>query len=344
MVDTRFFTKNKEFFTPDELASVCGATLHGCSDGIAIQAIATLANATSSDLTFLANRSYIDQIKTSKAGLCVLAEDSIKYAPSNMALLVHPNPYYAYASIAAYMYTGKSDAATIHETAHIAPTASIGNGVSIGAYAVIEDGAMIGDNSTIDAHAIIRQGVVIGASCHIHSHASISHTIMQDHVVVYSGACIGKEGFGFAPHQGAYVNVPQLGRVLIGNYVTVGANTTIDRGAIADTLIGDGSRIDNLVQIAHNVKLGRGCILAAMVGISGSTTLGDYVMSGGQVGFSGHLNVGSHVKIAAQTGVGKDVKDGETIGGYPAVPIQEWHRQTIAIKKLVKKTKKKEHQ
>ena len=172
----------------------------------------------------------------------------------------------------------------------------------------------------------------------LESHVTITNTIAGDRLYVKPGARIGQPGFGFHMDERGHFDIPQIGCVRIGNDVQIGANTTIDRGSQHDTIIGNFCRIDNLAQIAHNVELGDGCVIVSQVGIAGSTKLGKFVIAGGQVGIAGHLNIGDGVKIAAQSGIMRDVAPGETISGSPAVPIREWHRQTIAIQRLTKKS------
>jgi len=196
---------------------------------------------------------------------------------------------------------------------------------------------VIGDNGWVEAGAHIDENVTIGARCRIGSNASLSHAVLDDHVRLYPGVRVGQDGFGFAIDPSGYVKVPQLGRVLIGSHVEIGANTTIDRGAGPDTVIGQGTWIDNLVQIGHNVKIGKGCVIVAQVGISGSTVIDDYVVIGGQVGIAGHLHIGSGVRIAAQSGVMKNIPAGQEMMGSPAMPIKDHMRQIIALKRLAKR-------
>jgi UDP-3-O-[3-hydroxymyristoyl] glucosamine N-acyltransferase len=217
---------------------------------------------------------------------------------------------------------------------------------SLGTDCVIEDGVIIGAHVKIgsrcrlQAHAVIRQGVEIGDDCDIGPHVTITHALIGNKVRLHPGACIGRQGFGFAidPATG-FTAVPQLGRVIIENDVEIGANTTIDRGAGPDTVIGQGTRIDNLVQIGHNVKIGKFCVIVAQVGISGSTQIGDFAMLGGQAGIAGHIKIGQGAKIAAQSGIMRDIGAGEEVMGSPAVPIRQSMKQTAMLAKLVSKKK-----
>ncbi|MCD8526176.1 MAG: UDP-3-O-(3-hydroxymyristoyl)glucosamine N-acyltransferase, partial [Alphaproteobacteria bacterium] len=227
--------------------------------------------------------------------------------------------------------------AFISPQAVIHPSATIGKGSHVEALAVIEAGVQVGEGAFIESGAIIKKNVCIGTHAKIGSNAVISHAAIGDYVSIYRGVCIGQDGFGFAIDPAGYVKVPQLGRVIIGDHVEIGANTTIDRGAGPDTVIGSGTWIDNLVQIGHNVKIGRGCIIVSQAGISGSTEVEDYVAIGGQAGITGHLKIGKAAKVAAQAGVMRDVPPGETVLGAPAMPSRQFMRQVAALGKLARK-------
>jgi len=299
--------------------------------------VASLAAAGPEEVTFLDNRLYAPDLAGSRAGACILHPDLASRAPTGMAVLLTATPYRAYAAVAQAFHPLPKRASGIHAAASIDPSAMIGSGVLVEAGAVIGERAEIGEGSTIHANAVVGAGVVLGAGCVIGAGATLSHCILEAQVTIYPGARIGQDGFGFATDAGRHVKVPQLGRVLIGEGTEVGANTCIDRGSAGDTVIGPGCMIDNLVQIGHNVRLGRGCVIVAQAGISGSTRLDDYVVVGGQVGFAGHLHVGAGAKIAAQSGVHRDIVAGQTVGGYPAIPIVEWRRQVAMLKQMARK-------
>lgn len=338
MTDSRFFPPPTPL-TLDDLARISGATLaEGVNGHQLIHDVAPLDTAGPEHISFLSNKKYSGDFKTSKAGACIIAPAHAEIAPAGMALLLSNNPYAGFARIAAAFYPQDSSSASIAATALIDSTATLGKNCTIGAYAVIGANVVIGDGSVIGPHTVIDKGVMIGNHCQIKNNVTLSHTIIGNNALIHSGVRIGQDGFGFAFDKGIHVKVPQLGRVVIGNDVEIGANSTIDRGAGPDTIIGDGCKIDNLVQIGHNVVLGKGCIIVAQVGIAGSAKLGDYVVVGGQVGIAGHLNIGSGVQIAAQSGVMHDTNAGEIVGGSPSLPIKQWHRQTIVLKKLLKQT------
>ncbi|MEM9468963.1 MAG: UDP-3-O-(3-hydroxymyristoyl)glucosamine N-acyltransferase, partial [Pseudomonadota bacterium] len=252
-------------------------------------------------------------------------------------LIISNSPYKSYALIAQAFYPENYPDAEISEKASIDDTASIGKGCVIETGAVIKAGAQIAEGCWIESNAVIGENVKIGKNSRIGMNSSISHSHIGQASRIYPGVRIGQDGFGFAIDPAGHVKVPQLGRVLIGDHVEIGANTCIDRGAGPDTVIGDGTWIDNLVQIGHNVKIGKGCIIIAQAGIAGSSVIEDYAVIAAQVGVAGHLNVGMGAQIAAQSGVMRDVAAGEKVMGSPASPIKEHMRQITTLKNLARK-------
>jgi UDP-3-O-[3-hydroxymyristoyl] glucosamine N-acyltransferase len=318
MVDTNFYKKNGSFKL-GFLAGISESSAHNKSDNdIIIHDVAPIDDAKEGDITFLQNPKYKDKLINSKASACILSEANIDKAPKGMALLVSKDPYYSYTKIVEKFYHKENLFLSVSEYADVDLTSSIGNRTVIGS------GVHIGPNC------------IIGRDCQIHPNVTIVNSIIGDNVIIHSGARIGQDGFGYAFHGGKHHKVLQIGRVIIENNVEIGANTTIDRGAGPDTIIGEGTKIDNLVQIGHNCKIGKHCIIVSQSGISGSTEVGDYTVIGGQAGISGHLKIGSRVQIAAKAGVMRDIEDGGIVGGYPAIPIKEWHRHSIIMNKLVK--------
>jgi UDP-3-O-[3-hydroxymyristoyl] glucosamine N-acyltransferase len=337
MADSRFFSVAGPF-TLGQLAEISAATPSAGADEAALFTdVAPLESATASDVSFLDNRKYVAAFQASTAGLCVVAPEMADKAPAGMALLLSKDPYRAYARIAQAFYPVPAPEPWVAPTAWVDPAATIGEGCRIEPGAMIEAGAEIGARCRIGANAVIGKGVRLGEDCIIGANATISHALIGRKVTIYPGVRIGQDGFGFAMGPEGHLKVPQLGRVVIGNSVEIGANATIDRGAGPDTVIGDGCMIDNLVQIGHNVQLGRGCVIVAQVGISGSTRFGDFVAAGGQAGITGHLKIGSGARIAAQAGVMRDIGPGETVGGAPAVPMADWLRQSAILAKMGRK-------
>jgi len=337
MADSRFFTVAGPF-TLEALAGISGATVGGEASSEAVFVdVAPLDTAGPQNVSFLDNRKYLAAFQESRAGLCVVAPAMAAKAPKGMALLLADDPYRAYARIAQAFYPVLPPEPWQAPTAWVDPTATIGAGCRIEPGAVIGARAEIGCRCRIGANAVIGDGVVIGDDCSIGAGATVSHTMMGRRVAIYPGARIGQDGFGFAMGPQGHLKVPQLGRVVIGDGVEIGANATIDRGAGPDTVIGDGCMIDNLVQIGHNVHLGRGCVLVAQVGVSGSTHLGDFVAAGGQAGLTGHLHIGTGARIAAQAGVMRDIAPGETVGGAPAVPMADWLRTSALLNRMIRR-------
>jgi UDP-3-O-[3-hydroxymyristoyl] glucosamine N-acyltransferase len=253
--------------------------------------------------------------------------------------IVTPQPYAAWARVAALFHPPPPCRPGVHPSAVVAAGARVNPSAEIGPLVVIGAGADIGPRCRIGAAAVIGEGVIIGPDCRIGTHVSLSHALLGARVTVFPGVRIGQDGFGFAATEEGFRSVPQLGRVVLEDDVEIGANTTIDRGSLHDTVIGAGSRLDNLVQIGHNVRLGRGCVIVALVGISGSTILEDNVMVGGQAGFNGHIRIGRGARIGPQTGVISDVSAGAEMIGSPAMPVREFFRQIATLRRLARKPK-----
>ncbi|WOI52755.1 UDP-3-O-(3-hydroxymyristoyl)glucosamine N-acyltransferase [Parvularcula sp. LCG005] len=270
--------------------------------------------------------------------LVLLTEDAVEIAAAlfpQAALATTKRPKAAFASVAAALHTSRfeeiADAAPAADDAVIASTARVAD------TAVIMAGAQIGEGAVIAPYAVIGPGVVIGRDTHVWPHVSVTHAVIGDHCRIHSGVRIGDAGFGYVPSDQGIMAVPQLGRVLIADNVDIGANTTVDRGALADTIIGQGTKIDNLCQIAHNCRLGQHVLMASQSGISGSTVVGDGVMIGGQTGIAEHLTIGDGAAITGKSGVMKDIPPGERWGGFPAKLAKDWMKDVVALSKLNKK-------
>lgn len=306
--------------------------------------IAPLDEAGPNDVSFLDNRKYIDQLEQTGAGAVFVSKRFAGKVPENVIALEVAQPYRAFAQLGALFYpaaiqlpgalgdTGISPQAHVHPTAHVEDGATIEAGASIGAH------AQIGRDTRICANAVIAANVTIGRACYIGPNVTLLHTMVGNNVNIHNGVSAGQDGFGFAMGAEGHLKVPQVGRVIIQDHVEIGANTTIDRGALRDTVIGEGTKIDNQVQIAHNVVIGRHCVIVSQVGISGSATLGNYVAIGGQTGVNGHITIGDGAQIAAVSVVRDDVPPGARWGGAPAKPVREWFREVATLAKLAKGT------
>lgn len=342
MADPRFFTRNATLNLRDVVAATkVKAVMNDGADADvtgAFDDIAPLDQAGAQHVSFFDNVRYLDAFTRSHAGACFVREKFVSKAPDGMVLLVTPEPYYCYAQLATQLYPEATPDAVISAAAHVDARAVIGNNVRIDAGAVIESDVTIGTGTHIGANCVISRGVTIGNHCRIGALCTISHADLGDHVIMHPSAHVGQAGFGFAPSPQGVINVPQLGRVIIEDHVDIGSSTCIDRGSGPDTRIGAHTKIDNLVQIAHNVQIGKYCFIAAHAGLAGSSSVGDFVMVGGQVGLAGHTHIGDGAKIIAQSGVIHNLAPGATYGGSPALPAREWHRQTATISKLSKKS------
>jgi UDP-3-O-[3-hydroxymyristoyl] glucosamine N-acyltransferase len=325
-----------------QIVALTGSELRVANDvdptNIIIRDVAPLQNATENDISFLDNKKYVEIFTQSKAIACFVSPENANKAPKGMHLLISPTPYKAYALAAQKFYPEPTWSKTI-----IAPNAFIHPSTKIGVNCIIDHNVYVGKNVTIGAHCWIKpntvlgHGVTIGDNTVISSNCSLSFCKIGSGVRLLPGVRIGQEGFGFAIDPSGHVAVPQLGRVIIGDRVWVGANTTIDRGAGPDTIIGDGCMIDNLVQIGHNVKIGKFAVIVAQVGISGSVEIEDYAVLAGQVGVAGHIRIGRGARIAAQSGLMKDVPAGAEMMGSPAVPLKDYFRQVTTLSNLTKK-------
>lgn len=337
MIDKHFYNV-RENVTLAQVAEVTSSVLTDLTRADEkIADIATMATADANDICFFYDRKSKEKAAGMKAKACVTTADLQSFVPSGVAILISEDPKIAFIKLNEFMYSEKTSVSGIDASAKIAATAKIGNNCSIGANVVIGENVAIGDNCIIEPNVVIAHDCKIGNNCRIGNNASIAYAVIGANCYIYTGARIGQDGFGFQLINGQHHRIPQLGRVIIGNDVEIGANTCVDRGAIDDTVIGDGTRIDNLVQIAHNDKLGRGCVIVSQVGIAGSCNLGDYVVLGGQVGLADHLNIGSGAQVAAQSGVMRDIEPGAVMMGSPCVPFKDYMRQVSFLQKNSKK-------
>ena len=335
MIDKDFYN-NVGPFSLSYLAKRLGADFKGNGDVI-IEDIATIDLALPNEITFFSNKKYEEYLEKTKAGVVIVNEAFCKELKKN--ILFFEDPYLGMAKIANIFYPEYEYQNFFFKKEDHSKT--LDNSVKCSINSFVHKDATIGRNCIIGVSSIIGPGVKIGDNCIIGDNVSIYFSKLGDNVKIYQGSKIGGEGFGFIAKKEIFKKIPQLGRVIIRNNVEIGCNSTVDRGSIGDTIISENTMIDNMVHLGHNVKIGKNCIIAAMTGISGSTLIGNQVIIGGQVGISGHLKIGDNVKIAAKSGVMKNVEENSTIGGYPAENIIDWHRTTIASRKLKNESKKR---
>jgi UDP-3-O-[3-hydroxymyristoyl] glucosamine N-acyltransferase len=342
MTELQFFS-HPQGLTAQEIAALTGAVAQGNPGERRISGIAPLDRAGPGELSFMQNPKYAHAFAATHAGLCLTTEKFAGSAPRGVGVLVTPAPYRAFVTVAQKLFPGAMRPSSLFEASGIAagalvhPTARLESGVVIDPAAVIGPRAEIGAGTIVGPTAVIGPDVRIGRDCVIGAGCSIVHALIGDRVIIHAGTRIGQDGFGYVPGGAGHGKVPQVGRVIIMDGVEIGANTTIDRGAIRDTVIGEGTKIDNLVQIAHNVEIGRHCVLAAHTGISGSCTIGDYVMMGGRVGITDNVTIGAGAMLAAGSGVMSNVPPGEKWGGAPAQPAREWLKANAALRRLTRR-------
>ena len=332
--DPRFFARTG----PHSLAAVAAVAEAAVPAAVLLlSGVAPLQTAGPGDVSFLDNRRYAAALAATKAGAVIIHPDLAGTVPTGTVALPTLEPYVGWARVCALFHPPPPLYPAIHPTAAIDPSAVIDPSCEIGPLVVIGRLASIGARCRIDAGTVIGPGVVLGADCRIGAQGTISHALLGNRVVVYPGVRIGQDGFGFAVTARGFLSVPQLGRVLIEDDVEIGANTTIDRGSAQDTVIGAGSRIDNLVQIAHNVRIGRMCVIVAQVGIAGSTVIEDFAMLGGQAGVAGHVTIGAKARIAGKAGVISNVAAGADMVGSPALPAREHWRMIATLRRLARR-------
>jgi UDP-3-O-[3-hydroxymyristoyl] glucosamine N-acyltransferase len=320
--------------TADGIARQVGGVLVG-DPGARVTGVAPLDRAGEDHVSFLAAARYAPLLETSRAGVVLVAPE-LAHAPGRVrARIVVPKPHEALLALLPLLFDPPVPERGIHPTAHIGRGAQLGRDVTVGPLAVIGDGARLADRAWVEAHAVVGAGVVVGADSHVYPHVTLySGTQLGERVIVHAGARLGNDGFGYVFRDGAHRKLPHVGRCVIEDDVEIGANTTIDRGSIDDTVIGAGTKIDNLVHVAHNVRIGRLCLVMAQVGIAGSARVEDGAILAGQVGLQGHITVGARARIGGQAGVLGDVPRGETWSGYPARPHREALRSQAALFKL----------
>lgn len=330
-------------FTLEAMAQKLGLEIndHVTADQRAclISRVAPLNEAGASDVTFLDNPKYKPQLEGTQAAACLIHPSLVDTVPAAVVALETNRPYHLFARALDLFYPTASRPPVLGATsdAIVDPTAQIEEGAIVEPGAMVGAEAQIGRGTRVCAGAVVGYRVAIGRDCHIGANSVLICTLVGDRVILHGGTRIGQDGFGFAMGADGHLKVPQVGRVIVQDDVEIGAGTTIDRGALKDTVIGEGTKIDNLVQIGHNVRIGRHCVIVAQVGISGSTELGDFVVMGGQSGAVGHIKIGAGAQIAGASHAKNDVGPGERVGGTPARPLRQWAKELGALKRLVQK-------
>jgi len=342
VADPRFFD-NKGPIALADLASAIGARLAAGVDGsVSVRDVSDAESARDGDLCLAANPRFLGLI--GDGAIAVIVPPALEEAATVRGLLtfVHDDPQGAFARAAELLYpkAGRSIGPTGSE--RIDPSAQIGENVTIEAGAVIGPQVEIGSGSHIATNAVIGRGVRMGRDCYVGPGTSVICALIGDRVTIHGGVRIGTDGFGYASGPGGHRRIPQLGRVIIQDDVDIGANCCIDRGALGDTTIGEGTKIDNLVQIGHNNTIGRRVILVSQVGLSGSVTVGDWAVLGGKVGVADHIDIGAGTRVAAKAGVSKDLVAGQDYAGFPAQPAGLWRREVALLRRMTKGQKKRD--
>jgi len=332
--------------TTGEIAALTGARLRqGDPADRGIRNIAPLDTAGPFDISFLDNSKYAGELARTRAGACLVAPRFAGAAPRSLAVLETQHPYPAFVAVTRKLFprllrpSSQFGSSGRSANAQIDPAARLEVGVVVDPLALIGAHAEIGSGTLIGPCAVIGPDVCIGRQCAIGAHVSIFRALIGDRVIIHPGVRIGQDGFGFLPSPQGHQKIPQTRSVIIQDDVEIGANTTIDRGATRDTIIGEGTKIDNLVQIGHNVSIGRHCLIVSQVGISGSVTIGDFAVLAGQVGVADHLTIGAGAVLGAKAGVMSNVPAGARWGGFPAEPAIDWKRGQAIVRRLVRRSK-----
>jgi UDP-3-O-[3-hydroxymyristoyl] glucosamine N-acyltransferase len=342
MTEPLFFPR-PHGLTAGEIAALTGAEPHGAAVlDRRVTHIAPLDRAGPSDLTFIDNAKSVRHLESTQGGICLAGRRFADRVPPRVTVLTVREPYRAFVTAARALFPDALRPSSLSEASGVAAGASAHASARFETGVVVDVGARIGarveigGGTIVGANAVIGPDVRIGRNCVVGAGATVFHALIGDRVILHPGVHVGQDGFGYVPGKAGHLKVPQVGRVIIQDDVEIGAATTIDRGASRDTVIGEGTKIDNLVQIGHNVAIGRHCLIAGQCGISGSCTLGDYVMLGGQVGLADHVAIGDGAQLAARSGVMHDVPAGEQWMGAPAKPVRAFMREVVVLGRMAR--------
>jgi UDP-3-O-[3-hydroxymyristoyl] glucosamine N-acyltransferase len=343
-----FFARDADFSVA-EIAALTGAEpCEGADLSRRVSGIAPVDQATATDLTFVSETKFVAALRSTGAGIILTTERFARHAPEGVSVLCVRKPYDAFVTVARRIYSGALRPASMFGTvgvspgAMVHPTAQLGAGVTVDPFAVIGPSASIGPGTLIGAHAVIGPNVRIGSDCTIGAKCTVTHSHLGDRVILHPGCDIGQDGFGYLLGAGGHTKVPQVGSVVIHDDVEIGSGTRIDRGGIRDTVIGAGTKIDNLCQIGHNCIVGRHCIIVAQSGLSGSVTLEDFVVLGPRTGIIPHITIGKGAITAARSTIYENVPAGQFWGGFPAKPKKQWLREVVALERLAMQARKKD--
>ncbi|MFN6178998.1 MAG: UDP-3-O-(3-hydroxymyristoyl)glucosamine N-acyltransferase [Flavobacteriales bacterium] len=324
-------------FTAAQIAEL----LHGEVDGdpqVLVNDLAKIEEARSGTLTFLANPKYTEFIYSTKATIAIVEKgfEAHRAIPKSLTLIRVADPRMAFTQLLERNYQLQYEKKGIEQPSFVSPSAKMGKGVYIGAFSYISEGVVLEDGVKVFPNTFIGERVVVGKGTRIHAGVKIYHqTVIGAQCVIHSGAVIGADGFGFVPNaEGVYEKMPQVGNVILEDQVEVGANTTIDRATIGHTIIRQGTKLDNLIQVGHNAEIGKHNVIVSQTGIAGSTKVGDHNQIGGQVGIAGHLHIGNQVRIAAQSGIGSNMPDGSMVQGSPAFAKGLYDRSSVIFRRL----------
>jgi UDP-3-O-[3-hydroxymyristoyl] glucosamine N-acyltransferase len=336
MADPRFYDNRGPFCLTELCACADLASPQGADGSVLVYDVAGLAQAGPPHLAFYNGHRSKSEFLATKAGWCLVGGRLRETAPESTVLIAAPSVGRAYAAIAAHFYPNHELDVDTHQSI-VHPSARLGEGVALAPGVLIGRDAEIGDGVRIGAYSVIGRGVTVGRRTEIGAHVAIAFAHVGDDVLIQAGAKIGGSGFGYSSGLDGHIKMPHLGRVIVQDRVEIGTNSAVDRGALGDTVIGEGTKIDNLVQIGHNTMMGRHCVLAGQSGTSGSVVLGDFVIVGGGVGIADHVRIGDRARLAGLSGVAHDLEGGRDYGGIPARPIREWHKEGVLIAKLARK-------